>query len=229
MTGVQTCALPIYSGDGAAAGSAGLNTPSGVAVDSSGNIYIADSLSNVVRKITGSNISTVAGKFALGAGFSGDAAAATSAQLYTPYSIFIDGSNNLYISDTNNNRIRKVGSDGNINTIAGNGIPGFAGDGSDATKAKLNGPRGLWVNKAGEVFFADSGNNRIRKIGTDGKISTVAGTSSIGSFSGDGGLAINAGFNRVVDVKGDAAGNLYVSDSTNSRIRRINQIGRAHV
>ncbi len=149
-----------YSGDGASATAAAMKNPQGVAVDNSGFIYIADTGNNVVRKVSGGNITTVAGSTQ---GFSGDGASATSAQLNTPNSVGVDSSGNLYIADTNNQRIRKVAG-GNITTIAGTGAIGYNGDNINGISASLSSPIGVAIDGSGDVFVADSNNNRIREL-----------------------------------------------------------------
>ncbi len=208
-----------FSGDGSGATSAELASPLGVAVDSSGNLYIADTGNNRIRKVTsGGTISTIAGLDT--AGFSGDGAAATSAELSTPVGIAVDSSGNLYIADTGNNRIRKIGTDGNINTIAGDGTAGSAGDNGPAAYARLKAPRGVTLDGAGNLYIADADNNRIRKVTTDGTITTVAGSAASG-FAGDGGPANAAVLNGPRSVAVDTAGNLYISDYYNSRVRKV--------
>ena len=209
-----------YSGDGHAAISAELYNPFGVIVDGSGNYYIADTYNDVVRKVTsGATISTIAGINDEGPGYSGDGGAATSAQLFQPSGLALDSSGNLYIADTANDVIRMVTSGGTITTIAGNNQQTYAGDGGPAVKAGLNSPSAVAVDSAGNIYIADSGNHRIRKI-SNGIITTVAGTGTAG-FSGDGGPAIAAKLNRPLDVAVDSSGNLYIADNLNSRIRVV--------
>lgn len=211
-----------FQGDGGAATSAELNGPSGVAVDAAGNVYIADSLNNRVREVSAStgNISTIAGTGT--AGYSGDGAAATSAKLNSPSRIATDSSANIYIADTNNNRVRKVtASTGVITTVAGNGTAGYSGDGAAATSAMINGPRGIAVDNAGNIYIADANNNRIREVAAStGFISTFAGNGTAG-FSGDGGPATSAELNGPFGVGLDSAGNVYIADTSNQRIRVV--------
>ena len=214
-----------FSGDGGAATSATLQSPNGVALDNSGNLYIADSGNNRIRKVDAStgNISTVAGSGATGfgsGGFSGDGGAATSATLNVPDDVAVDGSGNLYIADTRNDRIRKVdASTGNISTVAGSGTRGFGGDGGAATSATLNWPRGVAVDGSGNLYIADTRNGRIRKVdASTGNISTVAGTATI---SGDGGAATAARLFGPRGVALDGSGNLYIADTGNNRIRKV--------
>jgi len=206
-----------YSGDGGLASSAQLNTPQAVAVDSSGNFYIADTLNNVVRKVTaGGAISTIAGNGT--AGYGGDGGAATAAQLNHPQGIAVDSSGNVYVADTQNARVRKI-SGGTITTVAGNGTPGYGGDGSAASAAQLFDPIGVAVDSAGNLYIADFTNERIRKV-SGGNISSVAGNGNTG-YSGDGGPAIDATLNGPTGVAVDSNGNLYVSDLGNNAIREV--------
>ncbi len=206
-----------FGGDGAAADAAWLRTPSGVAVDGSGNLYIADTDNHRIRKVDADgDISTVAGDGT--AGFGGDGAAATAAQLNSPSGVAVDGSGNLYIADTDNHRIRKVDVDGDISTVAGDGTAGFSGDGGAATAAQLIFPSGVAVDGDGNLYIADTDNHRIRKVDTDGDISTVAGG---GSSLGDGGAATAARLIFPSGVAVDGDGNLYIADRNNHRIRKV--------
>jgi sugar lactone lactonase YvrE len=211
------------SGDGGPAINAKLNGPSDMAVDSKGNVYIADAYSSRVRKVDQNGvISTVAGTGSCT--YNGDGIPAVTASVCQPYGIDVDAAGNLYIADTYNSRVRKVDTSGTISTIAGTGTGGFGGDGGLATSAAVNTPTEVAVDAAGNLFIADRGNYRVRKIDTSGIISTVAGNGSAG-YSGDGGPAVNASFNTIWSVEVDAAGNLYVSDIYNSSIRKINTSG----
>ncbi len=204
-------------GDGGPATSAYVNEPVGVIADGSGNLYIAVSRGHRIRKVdTAGVITTIAGTGT--GGFSGDGAAAASAQLNTPYGAALDGSGNLYIVDGNNNRIRKVDTAGVITTIAGGGSA--LGDGGPATSAQLNNPADAALDAAGNLYIADFGNHRIRKIDTAGVITTIAGTGA-GGFSGDGGAPAEAQLNGPFGVALDGAGNLYIADRNNNRIRKV--------
>jgi sugar lactone lactonase YvrE len=211
-----------FSGDGGVATSAELN-PFGVATDASGNIYIADKNNNRIRKVNISNgiISTFAGNGT--AGFSGDGGAATSAALNFPCGIATDASENIYIADANNHRIRKVNiSTGIISTVAGNGTAGFSGDGGAATSAELYAPMGIITDTYENIYIVDKNNHRIRKVNkSTGTISTFAGNGNAG-FSGDGGAATSAEMNLPWGISKDFSGNIYIADSYNNRIRKVN-------
>ncbi|MEI6821811.1 MAG: T9SS type A sorting domain-containing protein, partial [Bacteroidota bacterium] len=211
-----------YSGDGGAATSAELSYPQGVALDASGNIYIADQNNQRVRKVTASTgiISTVAGNGTTG--FTGDGGAATSAELYYPTGVALDASGNIYIADIFNQRIRKVtASTGIITTVAGNGTSGFAGDGGAATSAELYYPTGVALDASGNIYIADYGNNRIRKVtASTGIITTVAGNGTSG-FAGDESAATSAELYNPTRVAIDASGNIYIADYLNQRIRKV--------
>jgi sugar lactone lactonase YvrE len=212
---------PGYSGDGGAATSARLFEPGGVAVDATGNVFIADIYNQRIRKITVSDgtIQTVAGNGSMN--FLGEGLPATSAGLSRPSGIALDAAGNLFVSA--NNRIRKVSaSDGTIHTVAGTGTSGFSGDAGPATSANLRSPKGIAVDASGNLYIADYNNHRIRKVhSNDGTISTVVGSGTAG-FSGDGGPAANAQLNFPVGVAVDAAGNLYIGEEGNRRIRKVN-------
>jgi sugar lactone lactonase YvrE len=212
-----------YSGNGGAATNASLNHPGGGALDTVGNLYIADSFNNCVRKVdTNGIITTVAGNNSKG--YSGDGGVATSASLDWPYSVALDAFDNLFIADTLNNRIRKVDTSGIITTMAGSGTAGYSGDSGAATNANLNFPTGLALDAMGNLYIADQENNRIRKVSANGIITTVAGNGT-GGYSGDGGAATNASLNGPSGLGFDAIGNLYIADPGNSRIREVDPNG----
>ncbi|MGA2712967.1 MAG: NHL repeat-containing protein [Bryobacteraceae bacterium] len=219
-----------FSGDGGLAPSAELNGPAGVAVDSAGNLYIADTGNGRIRKVSNGMITTVAGDgdpnntAALGLycpSCIGDNGPATEAVLAGPYGLAVDSVGNLYIADPGTDRIRKV-SNGLMTTAVGSGTVGFSGDGGPATSAELNAPMSVAVDLGGDVYFADFNNNRIRKV-SSGVITTLAGSGpagpNLGGFSGDGGLATSAKLNFPEGVAVDSAGNLYIAD--NNRIRKV--------
>ncbi|HEY5330098.1 MAG TPA: Ig-like domain repeat protein [Acidobacteriaceae bacterium] len=221
ITTVAGTGVEGFSGDGGAATSAQLDTPTGVAVDKNGNIFIADSRNNRIREVSGGTITTVAGTGS--PSFGGDNAAAIAAGLWLPSAVAIDTSGNLYIADTNNQRIRKI-TGTTISTIAGNGDELYAGDGGAATAASLDSPTGVAVDAGGKVYIADRHNQRVRVVDAGGNISTLAGSGAVtfaGGFSGDGSGATAASLAKPSGVSVDAAGNVYVADTNNQRIRQI--------
>jgi len=207
-------------GDGGPATAATFRALRGVAVDSSGNLYIADKSSHRIRKVdTNGIITTVAGNGYLG--FEGDGGPATEARLHDPEGVAVDSSGNLYIADTGSERIRRVDTSGIISTVAGNGLGGYSGDGGPATEARIFVVTDLTMDVSGNLYLADGYyNHRIRKVDTNGIITTVAGNGSAG-FSGDGGPATEAQLNQPWAVAVDAAGDLYIADRENNRIRKV--------
>jgi sugar lactone lactonase YvrE len=207
-----------FAGDGGPATQAQFY-PFGIGLNSAGNLYIADWSNNRIRRVTPAGvITTVAGSATKG--FFGDGGPATAARLSGPYDVTVDGSGNLYIADTGNNRIRKVTSAGVISTVAGNNTNGWSGDGGPAIAASLSSPESVAVDGQGNLYIADSGNNRIRKVTPVGTISTIAGT-GVSGFSGDGGPAASAQLSAPVGIKVDSGGNIYFADFLNHRIREI--------
>ena len=262
----------VFSGDGGPAISAGIGIPPDLAVDGAGNLYVVDRNNNRIRKVdTHGNISTFAGNGT--SDLSGDGGPATSAALFLPLSVAVDGAGNVYIADGASNGLRKVNTAGIINqvpvisqtlsrigsagsvtvdsagnvyvtdngsavykldpagvltTVAGPAF-GFSGDGGPANQAAVNSPSGVAVDSAGNIYFADKGNNRVRKVDTKGIITTFAGTGKAG-YSGDGGPATAAklGLNLTAAYQGvavDSAGNVYIADPANNRIRMVNPSG----
>jgi sugar lactone lactonase YvrE len=211
-----------YKGDGGQATSTGLLNPYGVAVDASGNIYIADTGDYRIRLVTSSTgiITTVAGDGT--AGYKGDGGQATSAGLTYPYGVAVDASGNIYIADSYDNRIRLVTkSTGIITTVAGDGSYGYKGDGGPATSAGLSFPRGIALDASGNIYIADFYPNRIRMVmKSTGIITTVAGGGSYG-YVGDGGPATSAGLSNPSSIAVDASGNIYIADTYNNRIRLV--------
>ena len=207
-------------GDGGAATLARLLTPSGVAVDGTGNVYIADQNNKVIRKVDIAGIiTTFAGNTI--AGYSGDGGMATDAQLYYPTGVTVDQMGNVFIADEFNNVIRKVTPDGRISTCAGNNTIGYSGDGGPATSAQFWHPADVGVDSIGNIYIAEEDNSVIRKVNTSGIISTIAGIGGVPGYSGDGGPGTNAKLNFPQGIAVDKAGNVYVADFYNSRIRRI--------
>ncbi|MFO1476721.1 MAG: immunoglobulin domain-containing protein [Verrucomicrobiota bacterium] len=212
-----------YTGDGGPATSAALSYPDGVAVDGAGNLYIADSGNNVIRRVNaGGSITTVAGTGA--AGYSGDSGPAITATLSYPETVLLDTAGNVYIADSQNNVVRKVDTNGIIRTVAGSGVLGYRGDGGYATNARLSYPYGLALDSFGNLFIGDSGNHVIRKVSVDATISTVAGDGNRG-YSGDGGPARSAHLAFPNGVGLDIYGNLFISDGQNNAMRKVDLSG----
>jgi cysteine-rich repeat protein len=218
MTTIAGTGIFGSSGDGGPASAAQLAQPHGILVDAAGVIYIADTSNHRIRRIaTNGTITTIAGTGIFGSG--GDDGPATSAQLAFPYDVAIDASGNLYIADGSNHRIRRIATTGTITTIAGTGTAGYAGDNAAATSAQLRNPHDVELDGAGNLYIADTDNHVIRRIDTNGTITTIAGTGTAG-YSGDG-VAITAPLSSPFGIALDAAGALYIGDSGNNRIRRV--------
>lgn len=211
-----------------------------VVVDAAGNLFIADSINQVVRKLSATGaLTTVAGNGTQG--YSGDGGSAAAASLNWPAGLAVDGNGNLFIADSYNNRIRKVSANGIITTIAGNGAEAFSGDGGPAASASLFLPNGVALDTSGNLFIADFGNNRVRKVSVSGIITTVAGvgptptpcntpgvcilTPACAGLSGDGGPATSASVCSPYSVAVDAGGDLFIADAGNSRIREVSPGG----
>ncbi len=206
-----------FSGDGSAATSATLNMPYGVALDSSLNVYIADTFNHRIRKITVSTgiITTIAGSSS--SGYSGNDGQATSAKLNVPFGVALDTSGNVYIADSLNHAIRKVTvSTGVITTIAGTGSGSYSGDGGAATSASLYSPAGVAADSSGNIYIADTYNNVVRKV-SSGVITTVAGRNSVG----DGGLSTEAFIRRPSGLYIDSSDNMYIADTYSCRVRQL--------
>jgi uncharacterized protein (TIGR03437 family) len=201
-----------YTGDNAAATKAELDGPTGIAFDSSGNLYIADATNNVVRMVsTGGTITTFAGNNT--AGFDGDGGLAVDAELSNPTAVAVDKFNNVFIADAGNNLIRKVSS-ANIFTVVGGA----------ATRLQLNQPDGLVIDAAGNMYIADTGNRRIVFVPKGGGPVVIAGTGNLGD-SGDGGPAVNAELGDPMGLAVDTAGNVFIADTLNSKIRKVTPDG----
>lgn len=224
------CALGVGSplgGDGGPAAQAPLDTPVGIAFDRAGAMYIADTLDYRVRKVSPDGAITT---FAGGVQFSGDPGdgrSASSAQLFYPAGLVFDVSGNLYLADAGQGRIRKVSPSGVITTVAGTGLLGaigFSGDGGPAIAARLSWPKDIVLDSADNLYFVDTGNNRVRMISPSGIITTIAGTGNF-VYGGDGGPATSAGLSFPTGLAMDASGNLYIADTDNYRVRKISSTG----
>ncbi|MDP9053870.1 MAG: hypothetical protein M3N93_06150 [Acidobacteriota bacterium] len=214
-----------YFGDTGPATSAQLDFPLRVTVDSKGNYYFVDFLTQVIREVSNGYIKTIAGNGTYG--FQGDNGSAVQAEISDVHGIAVGPNGHVYIADTHNARVREIVPGGNIYTLAGNGTVGYTGDGAAATKAELSVPSGVAVDSAGNVYIADYGNAAVRKVDSKGNISTIAGTGSWG-YSGDGGPANKAALAGPYALTFDPSGNLYISDLGNTNIREITTDGNIH-
>jgi uncharacterized protein (TIGR03437 family) len=206
-------------GDGGLAALAQIGIIQGVAADHRGNLYLSDTDHHRVRKVSPSGIiATIAGTGT--AGFSGDGGPAISAQLNLPYGVAVDYAGYVYIADLGNNRVRRVAPDGTISTVAGTGDAGYSGDGGPAVQARLHTPRNVAVDASGVLYIAEFEGHRVRRVGSDGTIATVAGT-GIAGFRGDGGPAAAAQLGYPAGLALDGSGALYIADSQNNRIRKV--------
>jgi DNA-binding beta-propeller fold protein YncE len=217
-----------FAGDGGPATMAQFQCPIGIVVRPDGTIVFADHGNNRIREISPDGIiSTIAGSGATGTGFgsfSGDGGPATNATLQEPTFLLLDSSGNLYISDRDNNRVRRLAPDGTISTVAGNGENAFGGDGGKATDAALDDPAGLAMDAKGNLYIADSNNERIRVVDPKGRIRTIAGTGTMAS-DGDGKQAMNASFADPEGIALGPDGTLYVAEGEGNRIRAISPGG----
>lgn len=221
------------SGDGGPATEATLNQPTGTAEDAAGNVYVADSSDNVIRKINVKSgiITRIAGTGVAGKQSRGGSA--LRSQLNAPQDVAVDRSGNVYVADTVNNRVVEVTRGGQLRIVAGDGQAGFRGDGGRATRAELTEPTGVALDVAGNLYVADAGNNVIRRVDArSGNISTVAGNyaageanNGLGGFSGDGGPATQARLNVPQGVALDSAGDLFIADTFNNAIREVTPDG----
>ncbi len=222
VAGSSAGAQPVISGK---ATEAPLGRITGVAVAANGNVFLSDGENNLVLSVSSAgDIAVVAGTGSQG--FEGDGGPATKAALNYPGGLATDASGNLYIADTFNHRIRKVSAAGTITTVAGNGEDGFSGDDSPATQASLSSPAAVAVDASGNLYIADSGNDRIRKVGTDGKISTFAGGGEPEDEVGDGGPATSARLSSPGGVSVDTLGNVFIADTSHHRIRKVATDGK---
>ena len=219
---------PGYSGDGGPASIAGLSAPCAIACDKQGNLFIADGANSVIRKVdTFGIITTVAGVHGRSGYFNGDGIPAVDALIGDPAGVAVDKYGNIYIAD-GNARVRKVDTTGIIHTVAGNGNVGYGGNGGCATCAgiAMEGAVGVGIDDSGNIYIAESINNVIRKVNTNGTISVFAGKGpSFGGFGGDGGPATNARILGPNAVRFDAHGNAYIADLSNNDIRKVTPAG----
>lgn len=227
ITTVAGNGTPGFSGDGGPAVNAQLQVPDGVALDRFGNLYIADGANQRIRKVTPAGIiSTVAGTGT--GGGAGDGGPAINAQLYVPAGIATDYAGNVYIADYYNNRLRKIDvASGNIYTIAGNGLPGYTGNGGPATDAKLGNIIEVFADSAGNAYIGEQSTGVVRRVdAVTGEISLIAGNGVFG-YGGDGNIATNANLAGPTGIFIDRWGNMYIAEYSNSRIRRVD--GTTHI
>ena len=218
---VAGCGIEGYSGDGGPAVHAQIASPHGSALDQQGNIYIADLKNDCIRKVDAATgiVTTVAGNG--DHGYSGDGGPATEAMLASPIAVTCNADGDLYIADHRNSRVRRIdASTGIITTVAGTGEQGYSGDGGPAAQAAISLPRDVALDADGALYIADGANNRIRRVTPDGAISTVAGTGRA-EFSGDEGSALQANLSMPYSIALDRDGNLYIVDTGNYRVRKI--------
>jgi len=222
ITTVAGTGVPGYNGDGIRATEAQLMNPRGIGLDAAGNLYIADMLNHRVRRVDAATgmITTIAGTGTAGA--RGDGGLATLAQLNYPSGIAVNGLGLVVIADRENHRVRGIVRD-NLVTLAGTGTAGFSGDGHAATEAQLDTPWGVSMDAGGNVYIADTGNQRIRRVSAlSSLIGTVAGT-GVGGFNGDGLPAATTQLHNPLGVLAAGAGTIYIADQTNHRIRKASR------
>lgn len=207
-------------GDGGPAQLAAFFAPAGIAVADDGTVFISDEQSNRIRRVSpDETIHAYAGS--TDPGYEGDGGPALSAKFNGPTRLAIDLSGDLIICDTKNHALRKIDASGRITTIAGNGRPGFSGDGGPAELAQLNEPFDVEIMPDGSMLVADSKNHVIRRIRADGMIETIAGTPGVAGFSGDGGRFAEAQLNFPLGIDLDRQGNLWIADTNNQRVRKV--------
>lgn len=223
ITTVAGSGTPGYTGDGSAAIAAQLNAPAKVVVDAAGNLYIADTGNSVIRYVAASTgiIITIAGNGTVG--YAGDSGIPTAASFHQPQGLAVDLGGHVYVADTGNNAIRYFGAGGSIVTIAGNGAPGFSGDGGNARVSQLNAPQAVALDQGGNVYIADTGNDVVRKISANNQMSTLAGQQGNAANAGDGGAATAAALTQPSDIALDAAGDLYIA--AGGQVRLIDTTG----
>jgi sugar lactone lactonase YvrE len=209
-----------FSGDGGPAAEAQLNGPAGLAYDARGNLYIADQGNRRIRRIGPDGIiTTYAGNGQNG--FAGDGGPATQASFRLPWAVAVTPNGDLLVADLTDHRVRRVESNGVISTLAGTGRPASSGDGGPAVQASLNSPSGVWADRQGNIYILERDGHRVRRIGPDGTIQTVAGNGQAG-YSGDGGPATEGSLRfPILGITGDDSGNLYIADTGNNRVRVV--------
>ena len=213
-----------FNGNGIPTTRAQLSNPQGLAFDAAGNLYIADTGNNRIREVTkAGTIKTIAGRKQFG--YAGDGGPATQAELNFPLGVAVDGSGDVFISDTQNERVREVTPNGIIRTIAGTGALGFNGDGIPAVKAMLSTPAGLAFGPRGNLYIGDVGNNRVRSIDISGVIHTVAGDGELGGYDPTQKVAKDTPLWNPYSVAADATGDLFIADTTNCLVREVNPKG----
>jgi hypothetical protein len=209
-----------YSGDGGLATSAQINNPQGIFWDLNGDVYFADAWNHRVRKISGGMITTIAGNGT--ATSSGDGGPATAAGVNHPSGITADAAGNIYIAEMMGHKIRRVSTSGIITTVAGDGTVGYGGDGGPAIAAQLRYPKGVCIDRLGNILFTDTDNQLVRKVNiTTGIITTIAGTPGVATYGGDGGPATLASLSYPQGIFVDKGGNTYIGDCINNRVRKI--------
>jgi len=222
VTTIAGTGASAYSGDGGLAFNATFSTPTATATDSLGRTFVADTLSQAIRVILGSTIVTYGGTGV--AGRSGDGGPATAATLNSPFGLAVDSANNLIFTDLSNSAIRLITPGSTISRIGGTYTQGFSGDGGPATSAKLSLPRGITVDSANNIYFCDTGNERVRRIDAVSQIITTVAGNGVSAFGGDGGPATSANLSSPTGVVADSAGNIYIADTNNQCIRYVNMI-----